>query len=514
MTTNCSSALLGIFTKKPDPCPAKSKGSFKVANVCKFHPYVYYTPRGSVKNFKDSIDDVLLVERFDPGVKRFYMSVKCVLPNGVPGKGTERSVVVEKLTPLETIIKTRPDINLIAMYSDFVTEFLTEVMKFAREDIWELLTTDLKPDNLMYSEREGRLKFTDFSPIRKTDKGTSSIVSTPTFSILDNFSDYSSHKKYTDLQLSNFGLNLFLITAMTSLIYINAAVNAWKSTKVSNINDFGWTSLDNVLDSAVSILDPRSTSTDDMISFLLDEVDSAVSRNLQLVCSNWVSTTRGKAKGKAVMASAPSKGVIVRSKSKAPSSGDKCREFMKEVKGTDPKVKNPFTGRMVERDGQAFKKLVAKCGGRASQAQSQAKKAPSRGVIVRSKSKAPSSGDKCREFMKEVKGTDPKVKNPFTGRMVERDGQAFKKLVAKCGGRASQAQPQAKKPTSSGSSGKGSVLSNACREFINDIKGMKKTFLINPFTGRKIRVLNHYPTRYTPLAVKVHGQCWTKVNVK
>jgi hypothetical protein len=84
--------------------------------------------------------------------------------------------------------------------------------------------------------------------------------------------------------------------------------------------------------------------------------------------------------------------------------------------------------------------------------------------------------------------------------------------MARCGG----VPRAASKPKSVLAKSKGKApksLTAACKQFMTIYKNLGH-FAVNPFTGRKVKMIEFYPKRNTPLSSKIYAQCQAYVRGK
>ena len=144
--------------KNIDPCPPRGQGTYKVANVCQSNPYVYYTPsRGiSARDFNDAIDDLYLPFSFPENIRKFYMLPKCKIDK-VEKKTDLKTAVVDKLSPvIDAMLISGPE-KVIESYIQFISEYLENISKITPEDIWQVVSTDFKTDNIMIDIDSNRI---------------------------------------------------------------------------------------------------------------------------------------------------------------------------------------------------------------------------------------------------------------------------------------------------------------------------------------------------------------------
>lgn len=339
---SCPSNIEKIIQVKgqKDPCPAVGKGSFKKANVCKTSPYVYYTPVKSIEGYKESIQDLVILDKFDADIKKFFMTAKCSLPN-IPKKSNHATVIVDKMVSIPSYIKENPSYPVVDKFISFIDRFLKQVVKYNPEDIWEMMSTDLKTDNVMINPENGNMYITDFSPARHRDGDYYSFISTPIFTIMDDIKDFSYSKKYTKKQISVITLDIFILTALTTLYhiyFINENLKKKLSVKVSE---------DRAFDMLEKIPGKRSMN----LNMLQREVLKALRKLDGIDMGNvesWTTVKIGKRRA-----------TITRTR--VSRSANKCEEILSLARSSKVKVTNPLTGRTILRKGAAFNKLVRNC---------------------------------------------------------------------------------------------------------------------------------------------------------
>jgi serine/threonine protein kinase len=348
--SNCSAAILKKVTptKSSDPCPARNKGSFKAANVCEKSPYVFYTPSSSKRGFRESIEDLMLLEKFDKKLRSFFMTAKCVLPNGVLGKTDEKTVVVNKLTNLFEFMQTKPD-RLLQIYVDFATRFIKEVGRINKEDIWQVVSTDFKPDNVMIDPKKEQMMITDFSPMRKDVKGLYSYVATPYFIMGDDFKEYSWNKKYTSLQASKIAYHISLVCMMSSLFHLISVRNYMTSgNTIKESENLSFDIMHKMYEKSPSTLAAREKS---LMKALRKLSHAPIDMD---VVESWLTMDPFKT-GQSVIAKArvskkkSSKKVSPKAGKRSSKPG--CSTFLAGLKRSSIKLTNPLTGRQILKKG-------------------------------------------------------------------------------------------------------------------------------------------------------------------
>lgn len=344
--SNCSATILKKITptRKSDPCPVRSKGSFKAANVCDKSPYVFYTPVASKGGFRESIDDLMILEKFDKKLRSFFMTAKCVLPNGVPGKTDEKTVVVNKLTSLFEFMQTKQD-RLLQIYVDFVTSFLKEVGRMNKEDIWQVVSTDFKPDNVMIDSKKENMLITDFSPMRKDVREFYSYVATPYFIMGDNFKDYSWNKRYTSLQASKIAYHISLVCMLSSLFHLISVRNYMTSgNTIKESENLSFDIMHKMYEKAPSTLTARQKM---LIKALRKLPHTPIDMD---VVESWLTMDPFKT-GKSVIARSRVSKKKVSPQAKKKSSKPGCSSFLAALNRSSVKLTNPLTGRQILKKG-------------------------------------------------------------------------------------------------------------------------------------------------------------------
>jgi serine/threonine protein kinase len=344
--SNCSATILKKVTptRKSDPCPVRGKGSFKAANVCDKSPYVFYTPVASKGGFRESIDDLMILEKFDKKLRSFFMTAKCVLPNGVPGKTNEKTVVVNKLSSLFDFMQTKQD-RLLQIYVDFVTRFLKEVGRMNKEDIWQVVSTDFKPDNVMIDPKKEQMFITDFSPMRKDVREFYSYVATPYFIMGDNFKEYSWNKKYTSLQASKIAYHISLVCMLSSLFHLISVRNYMTSgNTIKESEDLSFDIMHKMYEKSPSTLAAREKS---LLKALRKLPHAPVDMD---IVESWLTMDPFKT-GKSVISKSRVSKKKVSPQAKKKSSKPGCSSFLAALNRSSIKLTNPLTGRQILKKG-------------------------------------------------------------------------------------------------------------------------------------------------------------------
>jgi len=365
----CSANIVGKIspTKRTDPCPPVGKGTYKVANVCKSSPYVFYTPRQSKPGFRESIQDLTLLNTFNKDLRKFFMIPKCVLEKGVPGKTEETTVVVSKLTSLLDYMERKAE-HLLETYIDFTHKYLKAVLKTNPQDIWQVVSMDFKPDNLMVNGRTGKMYITDFSPMREHKDGRYSYVTTPLYVLGDDFSDYKINKKYSALEISQVAWNAGLLCILTSLYHL-ICIRNHLATGVSpkTAEDLGFDQLERLFRVRARDLASRQKNVMKALRNLhhtpvdMDIVESWLTmkpfgrRTPLIVRARTAKKNRKEPQSQ-------------KSKSRSASKPD-CKSFLSGLKRSSvSKVVNPLTNRMIMKRGAdgkptaLVKKILKHCG--------------------------------------------------------------------------------------------------------------------------------------------------------
>jgi serine/threonine protein kinase len=352
MSTCSPSLIRKIVSKRSDPCPPVGKGSYKVANVCHKSPYVYYTPRASKRGFRESIDDLMIPESFDRELRAFFMTPLCILPKGIPKKTDERTVVVNRLTGVLEYMERKPD-QLLQTYTDFVRRYIQQIYKMDPSEVWRLVSTDFKPDNLMIDERDERLLITDFTPVRKHEDGFFSYITTPMFVHGDDFNDFKEGKKYTDLQMSEISYHIFILCALTSLFHLISTRNHLTSGYTArDAENQGYQDLND-------LFSPKNRTLHSRQQTILRALRKISHAPIDMaVVESWLANTPFRKR----------KSIIERSR-KPSKKGSKtgCTTFLSALKRRSTKAVNPITGRQILKRGPdgkptaLVKKLVNHC---------------------------------------------------------------------------------------------------------------------------------------------------------
>jgi hypothetical protein len=416
----CSKTIIeNIKVKgKNDPCPPRGKGTFKVANVCEKYPYVYYSPRGSIKEFKEAIEDLSLPFAFPKMIQKYYMLPKCKL-DSVPKKVSSNTVVVDKLTTVGDAIENVGGAKVIKSYIKFISSYLSDISKINPQDIWQMVSTDFKVDNIMVDVSKNRFYITDFTPARAREDGTFDIIMTSLFVLSDDFTDYDERKKYNQHDISKITYDICLLCMLTTLYFM---------VQTASMVDSGY-SVDISEDAAADETDDLYRGNNKTLrtrqEYVLAKLSKIKYKDIDLsVVKEWFSQDPF-----AVKYVREPKKVMSRKSEDSP-----CKTFMKAYKGSSPKVVSPVTGRMVnkfDKNGNPtplIKNLLKQCEGSKSVFRQKSKKVMSR----------KSSDTPCKTFMKAYKGSSPTVVNPNTGRKInkkDKNGEPtalIKKLIKQC----------------------------------------------------------------------------------
>lgn len=343
---DCAATLANKFTinKGKDPCSIVNKGSYKKANICEKLPYVYYTPKGSKKEFKEAIQDLELIDKFDGRIKKYYMSPLCVLEKGVPGKTDQKTVVVSKLVDMLSVLEKKPKV-LINNYIEFVTGYLKEVSKFGPSEIWRIVSTDFKPDNLMIDKDTDNILITDFSPMRKNRDGTFGCIVTPVFVFDYNYKDYSSNKKYTDLEASKIAYHTCLLAMLVTLFYFLGVAEYIKDGLSTEKAD------DKILTKVEKMPFKQAKTLHDRQILILKELRSMFKTQVDMsVIESWVTINPFGRKASTIHQAKTSEKkspkISPRGRSSEGSS-TKCSKFLSSIKSRATTVVNPLTGRKI-----------------------------------------------------------------------------------------------------------------------------------------------------------------------
>lgn len=346
-----------------DPCPAVSSGSFKVANVCKVDPIVYYTPAPGSRpqDFNESIEDIKYLDKLDTKMKRFFMTAICDLKHGVKDKTKVSTVAVGKLIPVEDYLDSHSPTKFISRYVKFINDLLREIKHYNVTDYWKFITTDFKLDNMMVNNT-GRIFITDFSPLRKRSGNRWGYVATGAYLLKDNFKDYNPLNKYTDEEISIIGIKMFLLTTLTTLSQlINIAVFIRNGFRGKTAVNKSWTDLYRLGDRN------PSDNLDGRINFVLNSLLGNLSPKDARIVRSWakiLQTKIGKTAPilkKAKLTAGPSVGASGPSRIGLNISKTKCQEFIKKAKDGRLKLTNPITGRQIAANGAVAKKIMKQC---------------------------------------------------------------------------------------------------------------------------------------------------------
>jgi serine/threonine protein kinase len=427
-----------------ESCPEGGRGTFKVSNVCENIPYVYYTKSGKVSKdeFAESINDLYLPLTFPESIRKYYMIPICRLKE-IPGKIKMETAVVEKLTSLEDAMKILTPLQVIKSYIQFVDDYLEDVSKLAPEDVWKVISTDFKPDNVMMDVSSKRLYITDFSPAYESSNGTFTMIVTDIFTLGElSTRDFNRFRKYTKLEISKLSYSICLICMISTLCYLLFCADAMTKKKLKRLYVYAYEKIDELIETVEkSKLDRLSDKT----LYLLSYISNAYRK---YDVSRWMLQTPFSKKPP-----------------QAKPADDPCSEFMRGINLGEATVRNPDTGRMiVTKDARGrpttlIKKLISRC----------------------------SSDSPCDKFLEEMKNSSPTLINPDTGKKInKRDARGrptalIKKLISRC----SSDLP--------------------CDKFLEEMKNSSPT-LINPITGKKINKRD-VRGRPTALIKKLIKQC-------
>lgn len=334
-----------------DPCPPRGKGTFKVANVCINNPYVYYTKTSRISNrdFKDAIDDLYLPMQFPKILQKYYMMPVCRV-DGIPKKINVETAVVEKLTSVVDAMRELGSDKVIRSYIKFVEGYLKDVSKLNPDDIWQVVSTDFKTDNVMVDLSSKRFYITDFTPAHASDDGTFSLIMTEIFVLGHNMTDYSPSKKYNNLDMSKISYEICLLCALTTLCFMIGASEALETTSKTAFEDRAYDWLEKIEKRCRSL---KIRKVSDRIKYVVGEI----SRNYkEYDVSKWLSVNPFSRR------SPGAGGKQTRKKRDAP-----CQVFLKAMKSRAPVIINPVTGKKInKRDSKGrptalIKKLIKQC---------------------------------------------------------------------------------------------------------------------------------------------------------
>lgn len=417
--TECEKSLTNKFKVGilgNDPCPPVGKGTYKVANVCKKIPYVYYTKtsRVSKAEFKEAINDLYLPLSFPKHIQKYYMIPKCKV-SGIPKKTDVETAVVDKLTPMIDAMRELGGKNVINMYLEFITRYLSDISIVNPNDLWQIISTDFKVDNMMISGK--KIYITDFTPARANQDGTFDIITTPIFVLGNDFPGYDFLFKYSAYEISNIAYEICFLCILTSLYFMSqATIGLNKGYDNRKTEDYAF----NALEKLAQSMKNKTLSTRIELMYNVLEKENIMGLKVWLKLNPF---TKRKP--------APKPKPVPKPKTPKPTSSDSpCHVFLKAMKSSSPTVINPVTGRKInkrDKDGNPtalIKKLVKECGGEEK--------------VRKSKSNRPDSP--CHVFLNAMKSSSPTVINPVTRRKInkrERNGNPtalIKKLVKECGG--------------------------------------------------------------------------------
>lgn len=356
----CSNLIESKFALKvEDPCPAVSSGSFKVANVCKADPYVYYTPTQGTRaqDFNEGIDDIKYIDKLDPKTKKFFMASICDLKNGVKDKTTLSTIVVEKLIPVETYLESHSPAKFLTKYVKFISSFLRELNNYDVADYRKIITTDFKPENIMVN-KTGRIFITDFSPLRQRTGDRWGYVATPLFLLGDDFVDYAPLGRYTSQEISIIGVKMFVLTALTTLYHLARVVKLYSGgLKMKTAIDQGFSNL-------YALRKSKKKTLIERIEFMMETLKGELSSKDMTEVGKWIKIVNK------IQTPQP-KGVIGKGKltaggkqsKKTPEtlSKSKCQEFLKKAKAGKLTLTNPITGRQIAANGAVAKRIMKQC---------------------------------------------------------------------------------------------------------------------------------------------------------
>lgn len=134
----------------------------------------------------------------------------------IPKKMDMETAVVSKLTPVIDAMRELGAETVINMYLNFITNYLSDISKINPSDLWQVISTDFKIDNII------AMKFyiTDFTPARDTGNGTFYVIRTPVFVLGANIPDFRYNGIYTTYQISKITYEIFFLCMLTSLYFM------------------------------------------------------------------------------------------------------------------------------------------------------------------------------------------------------------------------------------------------------------------------------------------------------
>lgn len=404
----CEKSLIDKFKLRGsnDPCPPRGKGTFKVANVCDASPNVYYTKTSGVSKteFKEAIDDLYLPLTFPKQIQKYYMIPKCRI-SGVPKKTEMETAVVNKLTPVIDAMRILGWKNVIKLYLKFIKSYLSDISLLNPNDIWQVISTDFKVDNIMIDVSEERFYITDFTPSRANENGSFDLIMTPIFILGDDILEYDYTKKYSPYDISKLAYDICFLCILTSLFFmVNAghAISLDYSNK--DVENYAFGRFEDLIYSL-----PRKNTLTIRIQTMFDALDKSV---LKLKEWNMLNPFVNKKSPKSVSQK---------------SSGIPCHVFLKAMKSSSPTVINPLTGKKIKKKDQGgnpttlVKKIMSGC---------QEKKPR---AFKHKGSRSP-----CHVFLKAMKSSSPTVINPLTGKKINKKDQRgnptalVRKIIKSC----------------------------------------------------------------------------------
>jgi serine/threonine protein kinase len=278
------------------------------------------------------------------------MTPKCLLPAGVPTKTNYSTVVVEKLTSLSDYMTSETQARkLIGKYVDFVTDYLSQLQNVKPEDVWMVVSTDFKTDNIMIQKNTEQLFITDFSPMRKHRSGRFYYVTTPIFVFKDDFTDFNPNKVYADLQISKIAYKISLLCMLTTLMHlILGTINLKKKISSQDALWEAYDMMENFNPYTIKTLTSRQNHVVKFLQTYSEYFDLKTVRKWLKISPFGTRKTvirRSRSSRQPQPVAAPKSKVVTKGKSMA------CREFLARLQGSGSRLTNPITGKQILKVG-------------------------------------------------------------------------------------------------------------------------------------------------------------------